>query len=323
MEAFRRALSELGLSGRLLAADLAPISAACRLADVAIGVPRADSEEYIPALLRIVADHQVGLLVPATDLDLLDLARHRQRFAELGCTVMIASEETIRVCRDKSATAELIRRAGLPEIHTATLAEFHDRPFYPCFVKPVSGSGAIGAARIEDPGELDLHVAKFGPELIVQECAPGQELTIDVYRDRAGVVRSVVPRQRLAVRSGEVEKGVTVDDAGLIDATLRLAGVLGDLWGVFCCQCRRDGDDAPPQFFEINPRFGGGAPLSIAAGANLPLYLLQEVLGRDVTAEVGQFTANLVMLRYDQAAYVQMSPDEVAALPGYQTPSFR
>ena len=323
MEAFRRALSELGLTGRLLAADLAPISAACRLADVALGVPRADSEEYIPALLRIVADHQVGLLVPVTDLDLLDLARHRERFAELGCTVMIASEATIRVCRDKSATAELIRRAGLPEIHTTTLAEFRDRPFYPCFVKPVSGSASIGAARIEGAGELDVHVAKFGPELIVQECAAGQELTIDVYRDRRGVVRSVVPRLRLAVRSGEVEKGVTVADPAVIDATLKLAGVLGDLWGVFCCQCRRDGDDAPPQFFEINPRFGGGAPLSIAAGANLPLYLLQEVLGRDVTAEVGQFTANLVMLRYDQSAFVQLSPEEVADLPGYQTPSFR
>ena len=323
MDAFRRALSELGLTGRLLAADLAPISAACRLADVALGVPRADSEEYIPALLRIVADHEVGLLVPATDLDLLDLARHRERFAELGCTVMIASEETIRVCRDKLATAELVRRAGLGEIQTVTLAAFRDRPFYPCFVKPVCGSGSIGAARIEDAGQLDLHVAKFGPDLIAQECAAGQEFTIDVYRDRRGVVRSIVPRQRLAVRSGEVEQGVTVDDAALIDATGKLADVLGDLWGVFCCQCRRDGDDAPPRFFEINPRFGGGATLSVAAGANLPLYLLQEVLGRDVTAEVGQFTANLVMLRYDQAAFVQLSPEQVAHLPGYQTPTFR
>ena len=52
---------------------------------------------------------------------------------------------------------------------------------------------------------------------------------------------------------------------------------LDGMWGVFCCQCRRSGT-GPVRFFEINARFGGGAPLSIAAGANLPLYLLQEVL---------------------------------------------
>ena len=63
--------------------------------------------------------------------------------------------------------------------------------------------------------------------------------------------------------------------------------------------------------------------LSIAAGANLPLYLLQDVLGQDVTAQVGQFTADLVMLRYDQAAFVQLSPEQVTDLAGYQTPSFR
>ena len=33
------------------------------------------------------------------------------------------------------------------------------------------------------------------------------------------------------------------------------------------------------RFIEINPRFGGGAPLGIAAGADYPGWLMQELLG--------------------------------------------
>ena len=107
---------------------------------------------------------------------------------------------------------------------------------------------------------------------------------------------------------------------GDIAAIEKLSGFLGGLWGVFCCQCRR-GPDGVARFFEINPRFGGGAPLSVAAGANLPLYLIQEVLGMPITAKVGDFTDRLLMLRYDDAVFVQVT--DPRKLPGYDTPHFR
>ncbi len=157
--------------------------------------------------------------------------------------------------------------------------------------------------------------------MIVQECLGGQEYTIDVYRSRDGKVRCVVPRQRLIVRSGEVESGLTVRDRQLIDTAAGLAGSLGDLWGVFCCQCRRAGEGGQPRFFEINPRFGGGVPLSVAAGANFPLYLLQEVLGLPITAQLGQFTDRLLMLRYDEALF--MPAGDIETLPGFRSPQFR
>ena len=90
--------------------------------------------------------------------------------------------------------------------------------------------------------------------------------------------------------------------------------------GVFFCQCRW-AKGKKPMFFEVNPRFGGGAPLSIAAGANLPLYLLQETLGLEITAKLGRFTENLAMLRYDDSVFVNV--DDPRNLPGYDTPQFR
>ena len=319
MEAFRSALDELGLKGKLICTDVTRASAACQSADVAEIVPHAGRLEYIPALLDIVRKHDVSLLLPMTDLDLRSLARQRQRFEEIGCTVMIGSEESVMLCRDKATTNEMLPRGGLATIKTMSLAEFRARPFYPCFIKPVRGSASVGTAVIRNEKELAGHVATFGELMIVQEYVSGREYTIDVYRSRDGQVRCVVPRQRLVVRSGEVEKGITVKDDRLIDSAIKLAGMLGDIWGVFCCQCRRD--EGQPRFFEINPRFGSGAPLSIAAGANLPLYLLQEVLGMPITAEVGKFTDKLMMLRYDRAVFVK--EDDPTSLPGYQTPIFK
>ncbi|MCL2700667.1 MAG: ATP-grasp domain-containing protein [Phycisphaerae bacterium] len=321
METFRQALAAVGARGKLLAVDATAASPAYHKADVGLLAPRTRDEAYIPTLLEYVRRHRVALLVPMTDLDLLPLARRREEFAQAGCTVMVGSESAVAVCSSKSAVNDAIARAGLDTVHTAALDEFFAAPFYPCFAKPTHGSAGVGALRVENENQLRQHVAAHGRDLVVQEYLDGQEYTIDVYRSRDGLVRSVVPRQRLLVRSGEVEKGVTVRDDGLIDAGRRLGEAVEGLWGAFCCQCRRERDEGRIRFFEINPRFGGGMPLSIAAGANLPLYLLQEVLGLPITARLGDFTDRLLMLRYDEAVYTQV--DDPRELPGYDKPQFR
>jgi carbamoyl-phosphate synthase large subunit len=321
MESFRRAMRELALRGKIVATDITRTSPGFQVADAGVIVPGAAAPEYIPALLKTVREHEASLLVPVTDLDLLLLARHRRQFEELGCTVMSGSEEIVAACMDKAHTNALVRQAGLPCIETCTLEEFRREPFYPCFIKPIHGSAGIGTSIIGSAAQLEVHVGRFGDRMLIQEYVPGQEFTIDVYRSRDGRVRCVVPRQRLVVRSGEVEKGLTLKDKALVDATLKLCAQLGDLWGVFCCQCRRADSRGAPFFFEINTRFGGGAPLSIAAGADLPLYLLQEVTGRPITARLGQFQDRLLMLRYDQAVFVPAG--EMENLPGFKTPQFR
>jgi carbamoyl-phosphate synthase large subunit len=232
---------------------------------------------------------------------------------------MISEPQAVAICRNKARTAEAVSRAGLAPVRTLGLAEFRREQFYPCFIKPVDGSASIGAARVDSLAALEAHVSAFGEDLVVQEVLDGPEFTLDVYRARDGAVRCVVPRQRLQVRSGEVETGVTVDDAELIQAGQALIESIDGLWGVCCCQCIRPPGE-PPRFFEINPRFGGGAPLSIAAGADLPRYLLEEVTGREISA-TGSFRAKLLMSRYDEAVFREVG--RIDDLPGSDRPRFR
>ena len=307
MDAFRAALGELEIPGKIIATDASEASSALQLGDVGLVAPRVNDESYLPWLLDVCRDHDVSLVIPLTDLDLILLADDRDRFALQGTTVMIGSGDIIRTCRNKALTASLLEESSLPVVRTVTEREFKKAPFYPCFAKPADGSAGVGAARIDNEDQLRHHISIYSQNLIMQEFLDGSEYTIDVYRKRDGQVVSVVPRQRLQVRSGEVEKGLAVKNDTLIDMAMSVSDVLDGLWGVFCIQCRMS-DTTGPVVFEINPRFGGGAPLSIAAGANLPLYLIQEILSLEISARVGQFTDNLLMLRYDQAVFSRIDP---------------
>ncbi|MBN1555971.1 MAG: ATP-grasp domain-containing protein [Phycisphaerae bacterium] len=320
LESFRRAMKELGIEGKIFATDVTQAAAALHVSDKQFIVPRAGNIQYMPALEKIIEQHRVGLVIPLTDLDLRTLARRRDRLADSGCAVMIGPEETIKICRDKRLFSQHLRKAGMPSIRTFPLPQFRQKPFYPCFVKPLRGSAGLGTAKINSERELQAHMHVFGDQLLVQDYVPGREYTVDVYRTRSGEIKSIIPRQRLVVRSGEVDQGITIHDEELFEETRKLVSLMDGLWGVFCCQCRRP-EGKPPHFFEINPRFGGGAPLSIAAGADLPKYLLQEILGMDVQAEVGKFTPNLLMLRYSE--HITKTVDDPSSLPGYDNAVFK
>lgn len=63
------------------------------------------------------------------------------------------------------------------------------------------------------------------------------------------------------------------------------------------------------RFIEINPRFGGGAPLGIAAGADYPAWLIQELLGQAPAIAFDGFRHGLCMSRYDWSVFLPLGND--------------
>jgi carbamoyl-phosphate synthase large subunit len=66
-----------------------------------------------------------------------------------------------------------------------------------------------------------------------------------------------------------------------------------------------------PVVFEINPRFSGGIPLTIAAGADFPKQLLQLAAGQKVAASIGAFRDNLWMTSHEVSTFLR--PDDLGA----------
>jgi carbamoyl-phosphate synthase large subunit len=301
VRAFRAALRELGVEGRVLAADVSDLSSAFHLADAGFLVPPCTSREFVPALTDLCEREAIRLVVPTIDPELPVWAEHRESFAENGTTVAISSPEVVSISWDKVDTNEWLRCNGFPTVRQVVPEEgaIVALPF-PLVVKPRRGSAAIGVRVVSDHAELSVAIREG--DVVVEELAPGDEHTVDVFVDRTGRPLCAVPRRRIEVRAGEVSKGRTVRSEHLIDLASRISATLPGAYGVITVQIFLEAD-GEMNVIELNPRFGGGFPLAWEAGARYPTWLIQDVLGRrpDVRTD---WRDGLVMLRYDEAVFV-------------------
>jgi len=304
LNAFRDAADRLGVGLRVVGTDVTADSAALQCCDHKALVHRVDDPRYLPDLLGLVRKHRIELLIPTVDLDLKLLARHRPAFEELGCRVLISAPKVIDLCQDKRRTCRFLESHGFATPRTQTLREaLARRQRYPLFLKPWDGAAARGNVIVRNRRELEVCGRRL-KRCLVQEFVDGPEFTCDVYVDSAMQVRCVVPRRRLEVRGGEVSKSRVVKDRAMMELTGRLVEALGAGPGVITVQLIQDrrGRDV---FIEINPRFGGGVPLSIRAGADFPAWILAEHLGRRPRIRHDGFRDGLTMLRYDAEVWVQ------------------
>lgn len=304
---FQAALRSLGVPGRVLVADLRRNAAAFHAADAGVLVPRVTSPDYVPHLLEMCEREGVRMMVPLIDTELHLLAPHREAFAARGITLVVSSPATTELSLDKRTTRDFFLAHGFdtPAVLDAAAILADPAARYPYFLKPADGSCSVGATRIDDAESLAFH-ARHTANAMVQEFVKGEEYTLDVLADLTGRVRCVVPRLRIETRAGEVSKGMTVKDPLLMDAGRRVVEALPGAVGCMTVQLFLTAERAV-KFIEINPRFGGGFPLAAAAGAKYPEWLVAWALGRDPTVAMDGWTDGLVMLRYDDAVFVQKS----------------
>ena len=300
-QAFLAEIKSRDIAAKLLATEMNPeYSAACQVVNLAIKAPRVTDPTYIDFLLKTCAEERVGLVVPTIDTELLLLAQHRKQFESSGVHIVISDETLIQACRDKRLTADLFRQVGLdtPMIYERSAISF------PCFAKPYDGSCSIGAMAIRSPGMLSDAIMKDAT-MMFMELIEGDfdEYTVDAYFDRHGVLRCFVPRHRIETRAGEVSKCVTRRNhvyEYLKDKLPALQGARG------CITLQLFSKAATGQFaaLEINPRFGGGFPLTYSAGANYPGWLIDEYLFDREIPFLIDWQSNLMMLRYDAKVLV-------------------
>ena len=301
---FRQAFEDLDLDGRIIGVDSSSHSAVLSVCDKSYIIPRCDHPAYVPTLLDVCERHRVQLLLPLIDVDLLTLAEHRERFREAGTVALVSSLPVVSICRDKESTSRFFADNDIPTVRNLSIEDVRrgDVP-YPVFIKPANGSGSKHAYKVQNREELDFFL-RYVPRPMLQEFATGQEYTVDVLCDLAGRVINAVPRRRLEVRAGEISKGVTCKDWRIIRATVDLANKLGGV-GPLTVQCFVSDDaDASVRFTEINPRVGGGLPLSVAAGANYPKQIIRMALGQSIAPCVGDFADEFYMFRYEEGVYV-------------------
>lgn len=284
--------------------DPNPLSAGRYMGDSFYVVPVASDENFLTALLEVVKRESVQLLIPIVDYEFPKFAQEKAKFEALGCMVAISSPDAIALCNCKDQTYRFLRQIGIRTPMTWLPSELPEPSHirFPLFIKPRTGRASIDVHKICCTEELTFWKARVD-DPIFQEFAEGDEYTIDVLSDFEGRVIGAVARRRIEMKVGISYKGVTVRDPQMLTAAKSIAERAGII-GPCNIQCFREKHGL--NFFEINPRFSGSLPLTIAAGLNSPHLLAKMALGHRIE-QTHDSEEGLVMLRFWEEIFVSES----------------
>jgi carbamoyl-phosphate synthase large subunit len=277
-----------------VAADPNPLAPAQYTATVRTAVPRIDDPGYVPALQALCAEHDVGAVIPLTDLDIEVLAQAR---VDGLLPALVPDPEIATATYDKYETHLLLQRLGLPSPPTVLPGEPVDS--YPVMVKPRRGSGARSIHLARDEAQAAFFVDYVDEPVMVQRAMQGPEFSMDCLGDPDGRCLNVIPRTMLESRGGESIKGAVIRDEELIDLGCRVMEALR-VRGPATVQAFRDAE-VGLGITDVNTRFGGAFPAPMYAalpGRTYPELIVRMAGGERIDPHVGEFNEGMTFTRY-------------------------
>lgn len=302
VKAFQQELKKDDADAKVFSVDLQPeLSAACQVSDGYFKVPRVTELSYIESLLNICKQYSINIVIPTIDTELPLLTQHKDRFTQEDVHLIISDYSLIETCRDKRKTDKLFKKL---DIATPEIFDVEDLKF-PVYAKPYDGSSSQNNFIIHENDQLTDEI-KQQKDLLFFEYLNHEEYdeyTLDLYYGIDSNLKCIVPRKRIEVRSGEVNKGLTVKNV-LVPFVREKMSVLNGARGCITLQLFLNEKNGDIKGIEINPRFGGGYPLSYLAGANYPQWIIHEYnYGKNIDYW-DDWENNLLMLRYDEEVLV-------------------
>jgi len=302
VQQFINARNELNIKGKIVCADMDILSPALYFADEYYILPSLKDSAYIESLGNLCIKEKINLIIPTIDTELEFLCSNFAWLKSLGTDVLISEKETVAIAKDKWQTYLFFNSIGLK---TPISFKKTDKDFslaFPCFIKPLQGSSSINAFKVANEEEL-LFFKNYIGNYIIQEFIEGEEYTVDVFCDFEGKPVYITPRIRIATRSGEVMKTRINHDLELIEDVLKIINNLKTK-GPLTVQAIRSKKDGKFYFIEINARFGGGAPLSMMAGADSATALYKILCGEKLAYQPFAAEEGAIFLRFDQSIRV-------------------
>jgi len=306
-------IKHLKESFNVIGVDAGELNAAKSFVHKFYKIPKANEEGYIDCLLDICEKEEIKVLIPLYEGEFEILDNEREKFKNIGTLLLLSNGEILNVCKDKQETYKYFLNSGIniPKVYCEDeiqdIITYGDTDKLPLIIKPKEGMGSDNVYKINN-----LHELKFFKEYIkngiVQEFIDGNEYTVDTLVDLKGNPVYVVPRKRLEVRAGEVVKSSTVKDEKIIGETIKVIEHLNKLrdkkglalLGPLTIQFFKK-SNGEVYLLEINPRFGGGAPLSFEAGADYAQKIHGMLEGNKL--EYIKDFKEMTMLRYEEAAF--------------------
>ena len=312
---FRRTLGD---KVRLVVTDNSPYAPALEFADVGYQVPLIRDPGYIPMILEICKKEHIDAVTTLIDPEISILAENREAFEALGITVLAPGKETARLCFDKYEMAKYLAEKGIDTIQTygsfAAFKEAYDmgKIKLPVFVKPRTGSGSVGARRV-DTYEMLEEVTASDTTLIIQELMTGTDMDADIYVDTISHEPvAIFSKKKISTTIGGANKTISFKDEKLfafVKEALKVFDFNGPLDMDLFYQ------DGKYYLSEINPRFGGAYLHAYGAGVDFPAFIYHNVKEKVSNEDcVGMYDEDIVMMMYDSVVVKKLEDIETVSI---------
>ena len=272
-----RALVDAG--HQVLALDSDPHAGGFRVPGVKWAVvPRFDDPQYSQAMIDQATSHSLEALICTVAEEYRPLSAIADQLAARGCKTWLPDLDAVDRCIDKARFARVMESRDIAHPPTSERLRGLKRIPGPWIVKPRRGRGSRGVVTSDNLREVRF-LMRSNPDLIVQSRLEGDEFTADVLIDRNGQMMTCVPRWRLATRGGISVHGLTFDSPEVTKVCAEVVAAIG-ITGAANIQGMVD-DEGEVSIIEVNARFSGGLPLTLAAGADVVGAYLQAILEPD------------------------------------------
>jgi len=295
--------NSLGDECQIIAADNSPLAPALYVADKAYTVPRIDDPNYLNEILRIARENDVRAITTLIDPEISLLSRNRQLFLDNGILPLCPAEETAQYCFDKYEMFKYLKQSNIRTVLTYdSLASFKQglaagEISFPVFIKPRTGSGSVGAHRVNDMQQLEEDFSKGDFDYIIQELMTSGDCDADVYIDCVShEPAAIFCKNKIETKIGGASKTISFKDEKLYDFIREICKVLEFNGPVDMDFWYKDGEY---YLSEVNPRFGGAYLHAYGAGVDFFKLIVNNIDGKQNQSIIGQYDEDVLMMFYD------------------------
>ena len=280
---FNQALDQ---SGRIVGIDQDLTAPALQMCDTYYKVPNVFEPDYLDEIISVILKENVNMVFPLNDLDLFILAKNCIELEKkTNAKFYVPSLPTLKICTDKFQTFKFAKKVDIftPQTYLSLDDALNSIDLgilkFPLVIKARQGSASIGLSFAGSRKELKnnfiasqnaisknpLSMYNLNNSLIIQEFINGVEFGLDILFGLQGNYIGFAAKRKIAMRAGETDKAITVEQERFIDVVKKIVLALSNRGNLDCDFIESNGK---LYLLDLNPRFGGGYPFTHLAGAN-------------------------------------------------------
>lgn len=293
----------MGKTGILVGTDHQSTAPALNFCDKKYVVPLITDPNYIDIVLDICRENDIKAVTTLIDPEIEILAANSERFKEIGVIPLCPASKSAIYCFDKYELFKYLTEKGI-----RTPLTFHDwddftkaleegKISFPVFMKPICGSGSVGAHKVHTIEQARADWESGEHDYIIQELMTEGDCDADVYVDTIShKAVAAFSKRKIETRIGGASKTISFKDPKLFKFIEKICDVFefnGPLDMDFFIK------DGEYYLSEINPRFGGAYLHAYGAGVDFIRLIINNINGIENPVRMGTYDDDVLMLMYD------------------------